>query len=187
MDDSEIIELLCCKDERAIAEMKQKYEKLLYHIAGKILSQREDVEECISEVYYAAWNSVSVKDIRDMKIYLCRLVKNFAVNRLEYNTAQKRNPDFSLSLDELADCIPDKADIEDNVSSMMLSAAISRFLRSEKEKSRKIFIRRYWYCDTLSEIAETYGINEKNAAVLLFRTRKRLKQFLLKEGYISES
>lgn len=187
MDDGEIIELLRLRNEQAISEIKQKYEKLLYHIAGKVLSQREDIEECVSEVWYAVWNSVNVREINDLRLYLCRLAKNSAVNRLGYNTAQKRNPDFSVSLDELADCIPDGTDIEDNVSSSMLGAAISRFLRSEKEKSRRIFIRRYWYCDTVSEIAQMYGISEKNAAVQLFRTRKRLREFLRKEGYISES
>ena len=187
MDDSEIIELLNCRDEQAITEMKQKYEKLLFHIAGKILSQREDIEECVSEVWYAVWNSVNVRKINDLRLYLCRLAKNYAVNRLGYNTAQKRNQDFSVSLDELSDCIPDGKDIEDSISSSMLGAAISRFLRSEKEKSRRIFIRRYWYCDTVSEIAQMYGISEKNAAVQLFRTRKRLREFLQKEGYISES
>ncbi len=186
MKDSEIIELLIRRDELAIAEMKNKYEKICFHIAGKILSQHEDIEECISEAYYKVWDSVPPKEISDLKLYLCRLVKNSAVNRLGYNTALKRRPEFSISLDELAECIPSTVDIENCVDSSILGAAVSRFLRTEKEKSRRIFIRRYWYCDSVSEIAQMFNISEKNASVLLFRTRKRLKEFLRKEGYINE-
>lgn len=186
MEDSEIIELLICRDEQAISEMKKKYEKICFHIAGKILSQHEDIEECVSEAYYSVWDSVPPKEISDLRLYLCRLVKNCAVNRLGYNTALKRRPEFLISLDELAECIPSDVDIEESVDFSMLGAAVSRFLRSEKEKSRRIFIRRYWYCDSVSEIAEMFCISEKNAAVQLFRTRKRLKEFLQKEGYINE-
>lgn len=187
MEDSEIIEMLNCRNEQAIAEMKQKYEKLCFHTAGKILSQREDIEECVSEAYFAVWNSVPPKEVRDLRLYLCRVVKNSAVNRLGYNTAQKRSFDFSLSLEELADCIPDSADIEDSVTYSMLGAAVSRFLRTENDKNRRIFIRRYWYCNTVEEIAEMYSISQKSIAVKLFRTRKKLKIFLQKEGYINES
>lgn len=187
MDDSKIIEMLIHRNEQAIAEIRQKYEKLCFYTAGKILSQREDIEECVSEAYYAIWNSASAAEINNLRIYLCKIVKNFAVNRLEYNTAQKRSSDFALSLEELTDCIPDGSDIEDSINFSMLGAAVSRFLRTEKRISRNIFIRRYWYCDSLSEIAEMYNISEKNAAVQLHRTKKKLREFLKKEDYINES
>ncbi len=186
MEDSEIIELLNMRDERAISEMKKKYEKICLHIAGRILSQHEDIEECVSEAYFSVWDSVPPKVITDLRLYLCRLVKNTAVNRFGYNTAQKRRPEFSVSLDELADCIPSNVNTEESVDYSMLGTVISRFLRSEKEKSRLMFVRRYWYCDSIAEIAERFGISEKNAAVHLFRTRNKLKEFLRKEGYINE-
>ena len=186
MDDHEIIELLNQRNELAISEMKKKYEKICFSIAGKILSQHEDIEECVSEAYYSVWNSIPPRVVSNLKLYLCRLVKNHAVNRLGYNNAQKRNTDFSVSLDELKECIPSMIDIEDCVNSLMLGTAISRFLRSEKEKNRLMFIRRYWYCDSVADIAEMFRTNEKNAAVQLFRTRKRLRKFLEKEGYLNE-
>lgn len=184
MEDSEIIELLNNRDERAISEMKKKYEMICFHIAGRILSQHEDIEECVSEAFFDVWNSVPPKIITDLRLYLCRIVKNSAVNRLGYNTAYKRRAEFSVSLDELEDCIPSSINTEDSVDYSMLGAAISKFLRSEKEISRFMFVRRYWYCDSIAEIAKRFSISEKNAAVHLFRTRNRLKEFLREEGYI---
>ena len=102
------------------------------------------------------------------------------INRLKYNAAEKRNPAFTVSLDEIAECVPAKSD---GVSDAALADAISRFLRSQEEKHRKVFVRRYWYGDTLAQIAAYYGMREKTVATYLFRTRKKLKAFLQEEGY----
>ena len=89
-----------------------------------------------------------------------------------------------MSLDELAECIPAKA--EEELSAKELAEAISRFLREQDEKHRKVFVRRYWYGDSLGRIAELFGMNEKTVATYLFRTRNKLKDFLRKEGYDHE-
>ena len=93
---------------------------------------------------------------------------------------------MAVSLDELSECIPDGRSIEDSVSAEQLGAAISSFLRSQPEKYRKVFVRRYWYSDTVEEIGKFYGMNEKTVATYLFRMRKKLKEYLQKEGYINE-
>lgn len=182
MNDASIIDLFRKRDERAIAEMKRKYDKLCLYVAGNILSEREDIEECVNSAYYEIWNNIPPDSPNDLKTYLCRIVRNIAIKRLYYNSAEKRNPKFSVSIDELAECIP----ANDNVSDDELADAISRFLRGQDELHRKVFIRRYWYGDPLARIAEYYGMNEKTVATYLFRTRKKLKAFLQKEGYDHE-
>ena len=182
MDDKDIISLFRKRDENAIAEIRARYGKLCFYIAGNILSQREDIEECVSSAYYELWNNIPPNMPDDLRTYLCRIVRNIAIKRLEYNLAKKRSPDFAVSIDEIADCVPAGSDLSDHD----LSDAISRFLREQDEKHRKVFLRRYWYGDTVSKIAEYYGIKEKTVATYLFRTRKKLKAFLQKEGYDHE-
>lgn len=181
MDDASIVELFRKRDETAIAELKRKYDNLCIYVAGNFLSQREDVEECVNSVYYDIWNNIPPDNPDNLRIYLCRIVRNTAIKRLQYNTALKRNPKFTVSIDEITDCIPSYT--ENYPSADLLTDAISQFLKSQNEKYRKIFIRRYWYGDSLADIARFYGMNDKTVATYLFRTRKKLKAFLQKEGY----
>ncbi len=186
MDDASIIELLWQRNEQAVSELKLRYDKLCWYIARHLLTQKEDQEECVNSAYMDVWRSIPPNRPSNLKVYLCRLVKNCAINRIKYNTAEKRNADLTVSLDELAECIPDGRSIEDNVTDEQLGKAISVFLRTQPEKYRKVFVRRYWYSDTLDEIAELYGMNEKTVATYLFRVRKKLRTYLQKEGYLDE-
>ena len=181
MNDEKIIGLFLQRDEQAISELKQKYNSLCIYIAGNILSQREDAEECVNSAYYDIWKNIPPDKPDDLKTYLCRIVKNKAIDKLKYNSAVKRNSKLNVSLDELAECIPDRDNAE--MSAKRLGELISIFLRTQDEKHRKIFVRRYWYGDSLSKIAEYFEMNEKTVATYLFRTRKKLKDFLRKEGY----
>jgi RNA polymerase sigma-70 factor (ECF subfamily) len=181
VDDSKIIELFRKRDQQAIAELKQKYEKLCRCAAGNILHQNEDIEECLNTAYFDVWNRIPPESPDDLASYLCRIVKNKAIDRLKYNSAVKRSPQLAVSLDELAECIPDRSVSEPTADE--LAEVISRFLREQDELYRKIFVRRYWYGDSVGDIAQRYGLNENTAATYLFRTRKKLKTFLQKEGY----
>lgn len=184
MEDTLILELFRNRDERAIAELKKKYDKLCEYVAGNILSVREDAEECVNSAYFDVWNNIPPAAPDDLKTYLCRIVKNKAIDRLKYNSAEKRNPQLTVSLDELAECIPAKA--EEELSAAQLAETISRFLRMQDEKHRKVFVRRYWYGDSVGRIAELLGMNEKTVATYLFRTREKLRVYLRKEGYDHE-
>lgn len=186
MNDASIIELFRNRNEQAITELKIKYENLCFHIAGNFLSQREDIEECVNTAFFDIWNSIPPDDPADLRTYLCRIVKNKAIDRLKYNSAQKRNACFSVSLDELDECIPDKSTADDKISTQYLTGLLERFLKSIDDKHRIVFIRRYWYGDSLSVISAACGINEKTVATYLFRTRKKLKKFLQKEGVYYE-
>ncbi len=184
MEDIKIIELFRKRDESAIAELKQKYDKLCVYVAGNILSVREDVEECVNSAYFDVWSNIPPETPDDLKTYLCRIVKNKAIDRLKYNSAAKRSHELTVSLDELAECIPAKA--EEELSAAQLAETISRFLHEQDEKHRKVFVRRYWYGDSLARIAKLYDMNEKTVATYLFRTRNKLKEYLRKEGYDHE-
>ncbi|MDO4863262.1 MAG: sigma-70 family RNA polymerase sigma factor [Ruminococcus sp.] len=181
MDDASIIELFRQRDESAVGELRRKYERLCLYIAGNVLSQREDIEECVNSAYYEVWNNIPPASPDDLKSYLCRIVRNIAINRLEYNSAAKRDSRLAVSLDEIGDCVP--ATPDENITLSDLADAISRFLREQDDTHRRVFVRRYTYGDSLADIARRYSLNEKTVATYLFRTRKKLKEFLKKEGY----
>lgn len=181
MDDASIIQLLRQRDEAALNELKRKYDHLCLYIAGNVLSQREDIEECVSSAYYEVWNTIPPAAPNDLKSYLCRIVRNIAINRYEYNSAAKRDRRLTVSLDEIADCVP--ATPDENISLSDLADSLSRFLRSQDDVHRRVFVRRYTYGDSLADIARRYSLNEKTVATYLFRTRNKLRKFLKKEGY----
>jgi len=184
LNDASIIELLLERNEQAVSEMKNSYEKLCFHVADNILSQQEDAEECVNSAYMDVWKSIPPNRPVSLKNYLCRLVKNRALNIIKRNTAEKRSTSMAVSLEELSECIPDGKSIENSIEAEQLGMAVSRFLRTQPEKYRKLFVRRYWYSDSVEKIGRLYGMNEKTVAVCLFRTRKKLKAYLQKEGYI---
>ena len=181
MDDSSIISLLNKRDESALSELRMKYERLCTYIAGNVLSQHEDIEECINSACYEIWKSIPPASPSDLKSYLCRIVRNLAINRLEYNSAAKRDSRYTVSLEEISDCVPSTPD--EKISLNELADTISRFLRTQDEKHRKVFIHRYTYGYTVADIAKCFSLNEKTVATYLFRTRKKLRVFLKKEGY----
>lgn len=185
MDDKTIIELFLRRDETAITEVKDKYGKLFYKVSGNILKSEEDMEECINDTLLALWDSIPPEKPLHLSSYLCRILKNFCLNKARYNSAEKRRDSFTLSLEELSECLPD-CSTEEEISATELGTAISRFLHSQNPTSRIIFIRRYWYSDSVRDIALRYSINEITVRSHLHRTRKKLKDFLMKEGYYCE-
>lgn len=186
MDDISIIELFCKRDEQAINELRQKYEKLCYKISGNILKQEQDIEECINDTYLAVWNSIPPEKPAHLSSYICKILKNFCINKVKYNSANKRNVEFTVSLEELSDCFSSLNDTESDISAKALSDIISCFLYTQSETNRKIFVRRYWYSDSIDEIAKLYNMNERTIRSILYRMRKKLKQYLMKEGYFNE-
>lgn len=186
MDDASIIKLFLQRNEVAISELQNKYEKLLFKIAGNILKQNEDVEECVNSTLLSVWNSIPPQTPTNLRAYTCKIAKRNALNKLKYIQADKRNLNLTDSLFELEDCVSDDEYVEDSVFAKELEQAVNRFLLSQKKIDRNLFIRRYWYFDSIESIAEFYGLNSKTVASRLCRTRKRLKEFLIKEGLANE-
>lgn len=181
MDDWQIVELYFARDEHAITETDSKYGRLCRRIAFDILHSREDAEECVNDTYAGAWNAIPPTRPNDLAAFICKIARNLSLKRLAYLTREKRAPEVLLSLDELAEVLPDErfaphADDED------VGRAIDRFLRTQTADVRGVFIRRYFYFEPIAAIAGQYGFTQSKVKNMLFATRKRLKTFLIKEG-----
>lgn len=187
MEDNQIIELFWQRDESAITETGRKYGAYCRTIANNILQNNEDAEECVNDTWLKAWNSIPPKKPENLRMYLAKITRNLSFNRYNANNAKKRgNGEVALMLDELAECIADGNDIEQAYEEKELKEYIFKFLRTLPERERNLFVRRYFFVDTVKEIAARYALTENNVMVILSRTRKQLKSKLMKEGFIDE-
>lgn len=181
MEDAQIVALYFARDERAIKETSSKYGRLCFSIAHNILRSAEDSEECVNDTYLGVWNTIPPQKPTHFMAYLCKITRNLSLKRLEYNSAQKRTTDLMVSFEELEAVLSDNQ-IRNNMENEELGAAISRFLRTESAESRNVFLRKYWFFDSISDISERYGFSTGKVKSMLHRTRNRLKLYLRKEG-----
>jgi len=177
MDDYQIIRLFFERSEQAITELSRKYGALCFRIARDILNDHQDAEECVNDAYLGAWNSIPPQSPDPLRAYICRIVRNHALKKLRANTTLKRGSQFEVSLDELANCIPDNA-LDEQLAASELSAQIDAFLSALPRDDRVMFVKRYWFSESLSEIADAFHITENNVSVRLSRIRRKLHQYL---------
>lgn len=183
MTDESIIDLFWRRSEDAIQNTAQKYGRYLTKLAMNILHYYEDSEECVNETYLTAWNQIPPDRPQKLLPYLGRITRCLALNRYDYLTAQKRNDQFTLQLSELEECLAGPEPIEAQYEAGEVAAAISAFLRAQSPDARNIFIRRYWFSDSIGEIAGRFNMSESKVRSILFRARNRLKNHLEREGY----
>ena len=183
MDDSKIIELFYAREEQAIVELSKKYGAVCSKVAGNILSNSLDAEECVNDAYLGAWNTIPPQRPAPLLAYICRIVRNLSIMRYHSNTAAKRNSFYDVALDELEECLASAASVEAEISAKELSGLLDRFLETLDEENRVMFMRRYWYSDPVSDIAKSFHMSSNTVSVRLSRLRGRLKKFLKKEGY----
>lgn len=184
MDDSKIIALFFSRSEQAIEATSEKYGKLCQMIAGNILGNSQDAEECVNDTYLAAWNTIPPQKPNPLRTYLCKITRNIAVTRYHANTAQKRNSYYDVALDELEECLFCADTAESHVLARELSHLLDRFLTNLDKASRVMFIRRYWYAEPITQIAKDFGMRPNSVSVQLSRIRSKLRKFLIKEGYL---
>jgi RNA polymerase sigma-70 factor (ECF subfamily) len=182
MQDSDIIKLFYNRSEDAIRELDEKYGKLCKHIANNILHDEQQVQECINDAYFGMWNSIPPNNPNPLRAYLCKIVRNISVKRYRDNHTAKRFTEYEISINELGDCIPDKNSVEDIVRQKELTKLIETFLQKIDSKDRIMFVRRYWYAESVKNIANSFGISERNASMKLFRIRKKLRLYLEETG-----
>lgn len=183
MQDEQIIELYWARSENAITETANKYGKYCYHIAYNILYNNEDSEECVNDTYWKAWGVMPPQRPQRLATFLGKITRNLALHRHEKDTAKKRGAgQVALALEELSECLSAGNGVEEAMEERLLVEALNRFLAEQSPEVRRIFLRRYWYLSEIREIAMDYRISESKAKVMLHRTRKRLRQFLEKEG-----
>ena len=183
MTDLEIVALYWKRSEEAIACTMQKYGRYLLRLAFNILHIHEEAEECVNETYLSAWNQLPPDKPEKLLPYLGRISRCLALNRYDYLTAQRRSVDFTVQLSELEDILSAPDTPQQQYERTELAAVISDFLREQSEEDRNLFVRRYWYSDSVRGIAERYGLRENTVKSRLLRTRQRLKAYLEKEGY----
>ena len=183
MDDKQIVDLYWNRSESAIDETEEKYGKYCYSIAYNILHNVQDSEECVNDTYMQAWNVIPPQRPHFLSSFLGKITRNLALNKYKYYNAQKRGfGKVDVVLEELAECLPAQKDTEKILEDKFIIESLNRFLEMQKLKTRKIFIRRYWYLDSIKEIAKDYRISESNVKMTLLRTRNNLKEFMEKEG-----
>ncbi len=186
MTDEKIITMLFNRDETGIKEIEHRYGRYFRSIAISILNDTFAAEEIISEVYLKAWSRIPPQRPSSIKAYLGRITRNLSINLLEKRNAKKRGgEEYNLILMELSQ-IPGE-DYSEIISKQMdLSEVLNQFLHSLGDEERNIFIRRYWYFNKISEIAEGYSMSTGKVKSCLLRTRKKLREALYREGFIKE-
>ena len=184
MDDREIIALFEARSEQAIEELDQKHGRFVSQVALNILHDARDAEEAVNDTYLAAWNTIPPQKPDPLRTYVCRIARNLAVAKLRSNTANKRNSSYDAALDELGEVLPATETAESAYTAAELTAAIDRFLDAASYDDRYMFMRRYWYGDSVSDIAATMRTHPHRVTVRLSRIRKRLSDYLKKEGLL---
>ena len=180
MEDSRIIDLYWARSQDAITETKTRYGRLIYSIAMKILRIHEDADECENDTYMKAWNSMPPQRPNILAAFLGKIARNLALDRYEREHAQKRGgSQIPLILDELEECIPSEGGMELPIE---MRDILNRFLEGQTETARKVFLRRYWFGDSVKEIAQMYSLGESRVKMTLLRSRNTLKECLEAEG-----
>ena len=183
MEDKQIVELYWVRSETAISETEKKYGRYCHYIAYQILYSDEDAREVVNDTYLKVWNTVPPQRPDSLKAYVGTISRQLSLNRYEGQHTQKRGGQVSLVLDELSECIPDHDSGADFGERVALSDALNRFLWALPQRTRNIFVRRYFYLSTVAEIANDFSMKESNVTMHLLRTRNKLKDFLNKEGF----
>lgn len=179
MTDREMIEGLCLRQESALAAVQLRYRRYCSSIAEKILGSREAAEEVCADVWLRLWQSVPPAKPENLRLYLGKIARNRALHYLERQNAAKRSG-VRVQLDELSGCLPDRLSrVEPD--QVALRRALQTFLEGLPREQRRIFVRRYWYGDTVEEIAARFGCTPSRITGILFRTRKSLRKHLEKE------
>lgn len=188
MEDSRIVELYWDRNPQAITQSKEKYGIYCFSVADHILSNWEDSEECVNDTWLHAWNKMPPHRPDVLRMFLAKITRRVAFNRFKANSAQKRGGgQMPLILDELAECVRDETDVEDSLIAKELGESIRRFVVALPAREGDVFARRYFFAESVSEIGDKYGLSTNYVSVTLSRTRKKLKQHLIKEGFLDES
>lgn len=175
MEDRQIIELYWARSENAIGETDRKYGGYLSTIAYNILYNREDASEAVNDTYLRVWDSMPPERPNVLSAFLAKITRRISLNIRRSNIAEKRGGgEVDLVLDELADSIPSGSSVEEEIDAKALTEALNKFLSKLKESDRDMFLRRYWYMDSIKDIAEMFGCGESKVKTTLYRLRKKL-------------
>lgn len=185
MHDEAIIGLYWQRDENAIRETEHKYGRYLSKIAFNVLADIEDSKESVNDTYLKAWNSIPPHRPEVLSAYLGKIVRQLSIDKFRGRNRKKRQTsEYVLSLSELEDCVSIGDATEQDVDLHLLAQAIGTYLKSLTPQARNTFVGRYYYMDSLKEVAAYFGMSESKAKSMLHRTRQGLKAYLEQEGFV---
>ncbi len=183
MDDSKIIELFFERSEQAIAELSKKYGNVCTKIAFNIIGNEADAQEIVNDAYLGLWKKIPPEAPKPLSVYVYKVVRNLAIKKYRSNTAAKRNSFYDFALDELENCLPSSFDVENEISATALGEEINIFLDTLDKEKRIIFVKRYWFGESIKQISEEMNLTDHNVSVKLSRTRKALKKHLTEKEF----
>lgn len=183
MQDSQIIALFIQRSEKAIEAVEKKYGALCHSIAWNLLHSQEDAAECVNDTWHGLWNTIPPQKPEKLGSFAARITRNLAMKRLTARNAQKRQGE-TVSYEELSQCIPDEKTVEQALEGKELSRLLDAFLDTLEERDRNLFLRRYWFFDSVRQLARAFGLTESHVKVKLYRMRKALKRYLEQEADI---
>ena len=182
MNDTKIIDLFFQRNECAIQKLSERYGRTCKKIAFHILRNHADAEECANDAFLAVWNAIPPQNPDSLPAFVYRITRNIATERYRKNTAQKRNAFYDVTLEELEECLPSD-DAFSDLEAKTLSLLFDEFLAALKEEERAIFVKRFWYSESVAEIAEEIGATAHYVSVKLSRTKDKFKNFLQRKGF----
>ena len=184
MTDTEIINLFFERSEQAIEELAKKHGNAVARVARNILGNTQDAEECVNDTYLGTWNAIPPNKPNPLRTFVCKIARNLATKKYHSNTADKRNNQYDLALDELEEYLSENESVEKAYEAQELKEAINSFMATLSYSDRFIFMRRYWYSDPVQDIAKMAHSTNNSVAVRLFRIREKLRLYLVKEGLL---
>ena len=182
MQDDQIVSLFFARSEEAIRQLDVKYGRTCRSLSRNILGSWQDAEECVNDAYLGAWNTIPPQKPSPLLTYICKIVRNLSLRRLRDRSAIKRNAHFDIALQELEGCLPTTGTLEEQVDARELVQIVQQFLDSLSVENRVIFLRRYWFGDSVEEIAGRFAMRPGTVKSSLHRLRQRLRETLEKEG-----
>lgn len=182
MSEQEILELYLARNEEAVRKTQEKYGAYCHTIAYRILQDEGESSECVNDTWFQAWRTIPPTIPQSLRAYLAKITRNLSLNRYRRAHQKKREADrMSVCLDELQECIASDMTPEKSVEQSFLGQLISEFLRGLPKEERIMFVRRYFYMDSVAEVAAHLGCSESRVKTTMFRCRKRLQEVLIRE------
>ena len=185
MEDNKIVDLYWMRNENAISETAAKYGKYCYAIAYNILGHAEDAKESVNDTYLGAWNAMPPHRPTVLRTFLGKIARRVSLKRWRDGSREKRGGgEVALALDELSECVPSKASVEEEIIAAELAETLNRFVSGLPDTERQVFICRYWYLDSIKDIAKRHGVSQGCIKTNLCRNRKKLYRILKREVLI---
>ena len=184
MDDNQIIELFFARDEGAIEAVQREYGGYCVSIARNILGDQGTAEECVNDGWLKCWQSIPPQRPRSLKCFAGRIARNLALSARREASAQKRGGgQVQLALDELDEVVSGGDTPEGALDREALRAALDGFLAGLPEQHRNLFLRRYWYLDSVEALAGRFSMSRTQVTTTLHRLRGKLRVHLQQEGF----